>query len=153
MERLKVRKTESKKLSDLCRLSDFPTKFNLQQCFFGEHLLLTDPFKIVAIAESEKTAVVCSFYYPEYIWLAAGSLEGLSFSKCRVLKDREVKLYPDLNGYDKWLYKAREYTQRITTAHFTVDDTLERIALPEEREKGLDMADRWLDQIDKLKQP
>jgi hypothetical protein len=127
------------------------TDYRLQQCFFGEHLLSTDPFKIVAIAESEKTAVVCSFYYPEYIWLAAGSLDGLSLSKCKVLKDRRVILYPDLNGFDKWQLKTRELNLRMPTSHFSVDDTLERIALPEERAKGLDMADRWLDQLSKLK--
>jgi hypothetical protein len=121
--------------------------FQLQQCFFGEHLLHTDPFKTVAIAESEKTAVIASFFYPKYIWLAAGSLEGLSWDKCKVLKDRRVILFPDVNGYDKWRLKAREMRLRLPGAKFTVDNTLERVATDEERARGIDIADRWIEQL------
>jgi len=121
--------------------------FRLQQCFFGEHLLKTDPFKTVAIAESEKTAVICSFMYPKYIWLACGSLEGLNYDKCRVLKEREVILFPDVNGYDKWRAKAREMKLRYPAARFRVDSTLERTANWHERYLGIDMADRWIEQL------
>jgi len=121
--------------------------FQLKQCFFGEHLLTTDPFKTVAIAESEKTAMICSFFYPKYIWLAAGSLEGLSREKCRVLKDREVILFSDVNGYEKWQKKAREMNLRYPAARFRTDATLERTATTEERAKGIDMADRWIEQL------
>lgn len=136
-------------ISQKLKVESQKSDFTLQQCFFGEHLLNTHPFKTVAIAESEKTAVVCSFYYPEYIWLAAGSLEGLALNKCRVLNNRYVVLYPDLNGYDKWKQRARELKLRMPNAEFVVDYTLERSATPEERQRGLDLADRWLDQITK----
>ena len=121
--------------------------FELKQCFFGEHLLHTDPFKTVAIAESEKTAVICSFFYPQYIWLASGSLEGLSWDKCKVLADRDVILYPDVNGYEKWRQKARELRLRLPEARFRVDDTLERTANWHERYQGIDIADRWIEQL------
>lgn len=121
--------------------------FQLRQCFFGEHLLHTDPFKTVAIAESEKTAVICSFVYPKYIWLASGSLEGINVDKCRVLKKREVILFPDVNGYDKWRMKAREMNLRYPAARFRVDATLERTATWHERYLGIDMADRWIEQL------
>ncbi len=123
------------------------TNFNLKQCFFGEHLLNSDPYKTVAIVESEKTAIIASFFYPKYIWLAAGSLEGLSREKYNVLKDRNVKLYPDVNGYDKWKQKAREMRARLPNARISVDDTLERTATEEERRQGIDIADRWIDQL------
>ncbi|MBS1523918.1 MAG: hypothetical protein JST50_23145 [Bacteroidetes bacterium] len=121
--------------------------FKLKQCFFGEHLLNTDPFKIMAIVESEKTAVICSFFYPKYIWLACGSLEGLNYDKCKVLKEREVILFPDVNGYDKWKKKAREMNLRFPAARFRVNNVLERTATEEERSKGIDMADRWIEQL------
>ena len=126
--------------------------FNLQQCFFGEHLLNSDPFKIVAIAESEKTAVMCSYYYPKYIWLAAGSLEGLSLNKCQVLKGRRVILFPDVNGFEKWRLKAREMNLRLPASAFSVDTTLERMATPEERTQGIDIADYWIEFIKRIKQ-
>jgi hypothetical protein len=121
--------------------------FELKQCFFGEHLLRTDPFKTVAIAESEKTAVICSFVYPKYIWLACGSLDGLNHDKCKVLKDREVILFPDVNGYKKWRAKAREMNLRFPAARFRTDSTLEQTATGEERPKGIDIADRWIEQL------
>lgn len=121
--------------------------FSLQQCFFGEHLLSKHPFKTVAITESEKTAVICTFVYPEYIWLAAGSLDGLNINKCSVLKNRTIILYPDLNCYEKWQQKAREMRLRIPNTVITVDHALEKSATDEERARGLDMADHWIDQI------
>ena len=91
--------------------------------------------------------------YPKYIWLACGSLEGLNFDKCKVLKDREVVLFPDVNGYDKWRIKAREMNLRYPNARFSVDNTLEHTATDEERERGIDMADRWIEQLLNRSQP
>jgi hypothetical protein len=121
--------------------------YNLKQCFFGEHLLANEPFKIVAITESEKTAIIASYYYPNYIWLAAGSLEGLSLEKCKTLKNRTVRLYPDVNGYAKWHSKARLLNVHYPAASFTVDDTLLRTSKPADREKGIDIADKWIDAL------
>lgn len=115
--------------------------FNLQQCFFGEHLL-QDSTKPVAISEGEKTAVTASEYLPELIWMAAGGWNGLSREKCRVLKGRNVILFPDLSrdgkAFHDWSQKAKEFSD-ITT--FQVSELLERVATPEERESGLDLHD------------
>jgi hypothetical protein len=111
--------------------------FELEQCFFGEHLL-RDKSKPVAIVESEKTAIIASAYLPEFIWLAAGSSDGLNASKCSVLKDRIVTLFPDLNAFDKWKRKAEEFSHIAT---FLVSDLLEKSASEAERRKGLDIAD------------
>jgi len=54
--------------------------FNLQQCFFGEHLL-NNSLRPVAIVESEKTAIIASVYLPQFIWIAAGNKEGLNKEK------------------------------------------------------------------------
>ena len=43
-------------------------------CLYGEHLL--DNSKPVCIVESEKTAVIASFFYPQYNWLATGGVFG-----------------------------------------------------------------------------
>jgi len=42
-------------------------------CLYGEHLLSGKP---VCIVESEKTAVIASFFYPDYDWLATGGSFG-----------------------------------------------------------------------------
>ncbi|MEO6633179.1 MAG: DUF6371 domain-containing protein [Mucilaginibacter sp.] len=119
--------------------------FQLKQCLFGEHLLKLEPFKTVAIAESEKTAIIASMYLPNYIWLAAGSMEGLTPEKCQVLKGRTVRLYPDVNAYAKWHTKARQLNARIPTATFIVDNTLPINPTRYDRERGVDIADKWID--------
>lgn len=112
--------------------------YNLQQCFFGEHLLKAEPGKPVAIVESEKTAIIASVFIPQFVWLAAGSKDGLSLEKCQALQGRKVVLYPDLNAFDKWSQKAKELSG---IASVTVSDLLERKASDTERAQGLDLAD------------
>lgn len=111
--------------------------YSLKQCLFGEHLLKGNGMP-VAIVESEKTAVIASVYLPEFVWVAVGSLSNLNAEKCSVLKGRDVVLFPDLNGYKKWNTKARELDGITSMA---VSDLLERKALPNEREQGMDIAD------------
>jgi hypothetical protein len=112
-------------------------EFELKQCLFGEHLL-KEKTKPVAIVESEKTAIISSIYLPQFIWLAVGSLNNLNAEKCQVLKGRNVTLFPDLNGFEKWNNKAKELSNIEV---FTVSDLLERKATETERKKGFDLAD------------
>jgi hypothetical protein len=111
--------------------------FEMRQCFFGEHLL-KDETRPVAIVESEKTAVIASSYIPEFIWLAAGSRDGLNEEKCKVLSGRSVVLFPDLNCLEHWENKAEELSH---FANFFVSDFLELMASKEHKELGLDLAD------------
>lgn len=111
--------------------------FKLKQSFFGEHLL-SDKFKPVAIVESEKTAIIASAYFPNFTWLASGSLNNLNAEICSVLKGRRVTLFPDLNCFQKWNEKAKALEH---IASFTVSDLLESKANSLERNQGLDLAD------------
>jgi hypothetical protein len=112
-------------------------EFELKQCLFGEHLL-NEKTKPVAIVESEKTAVIASVYFAQFIWLAAGSIDGLNIEKCSILKGRKIILFPDLNGFQKWSSKAKEFSHLAT---FIVSDLLERKANEAERKQGFDLAD------------
>lgn len=88
----------------------------LQQCFFGEHLLTKYPTAKVCIVESEKTAALMSAYTsPEdWVWLASGGSQGLSNEeKNAALKGREVYLCPDNKQYYKWLKVATKQGWRI----------------------------------------
>jgi hypothetical protein len=122
--------------------------FTLQQCFFGEHLL-TDKSKTVAIVESEKSAIIATVYYPQFIWLATGGLDGLSAEKFSILKGRTVILFPDVSkpkegvptAFEKWSIKAREFQ---ITASVKVSELLEKKATNQERIDGLDIADYLL---------
>jgi hypothetical protein len=110
--------------------------FNLSQCFFGEHLL-QDKSKTVAIVESEKTAIIASLYFPDYIWLASGGKQNLKPDFFTNLHNRKIIFFPDLLAYDSWTEKAK--TLNITNYKFS--DLLECKATEQEKLKGLDIAD------------
>jgi hypothetical protein len=117
-----------------------PEDFNLQQCFFGEHLLKIYPDKQVAIVESEKSAIIASCIVPDMVWLAAGNLNGLSVEKCHALKSRNVMLYPDLGAFEKWSLKAIEI-QKQGICKISISTLLEDEATDTDRANGLDIAD------------
>jgi hypothetical protein len=110
-----------------------------KQCLFGEFLLSLpeNKSKPVAIVESEKTALIASVVFPQFVWLAFGGI-GFNLEKCSVLKGRCVTLFPDLNGFDDWSNKKTELEK---IAIVTVSDYLERNATEAERKGKLDLAD------------
>ena len=118
--------------------------FNLQQCYFGEHLLRLHPHKPVAIVEGEKTAVIGSMIYKDFNWLAAGNLNGLSVSKSEVLKDKHVVLYPDAGCIDKWTRKMNEIRRKVP-AQVSVSELIEKHANTKQLEYGYDLADYIID--------
>ena len=133
-----------------------PQDFNLQQCFFGEHLLTLYPDKSVAIVESEKSAIIASALIPNMIWLAAGNINGLSVEKCKVLKNRNVILYPDLGAFEKWKDKAKILNSELPSLHgegsgvsfkITVSTLLEDEATDTDRTNGLDIADYIIEEM------
>ena len=82
----------------------------LQQCLFGEHLLAANPEKPVALVESEKTAVVMSRFFSEYVWLATGGSQGIkSNERLAPLVCRKVFLIPDNGQYYAWKRAAEQY--------------------------------------------
>lgn len=84
--------------------------YNLKQCLFGEHLL-KDSKKVVAVVESEKTAVITSLFLPDAIVVASGGCGNLSSKLCQPLRGRNVIFYPDNGMFDKWNDKVKEMSQ------------------------------------------
>jgi len=113
-----------------------PDGWELTQCLFGEHLLKQYPFKPVALVESEKTAVICSAFWPEYIWLATGGKSQLN-DRLQVLRGRKVVAFPDVDGYLEW----KEKLSRVRGLDIVVSDVLEKEATFEDRANHVDIAD------------
>lgn len=125
-----------------------PPEWRLSQCLFGEHLL-NDKDKVnanVALVESEKTAVICSLLLPEYIWLATGGKSQFN-DRLMVLKGRKVTAFQDIDCYDEWRKKAKNYPM----LDITISDILERNSTPEQRERHVDIADVLLEEMLKRK--
>lgn len=113
-----------------------------EECLFGEHLLRNEPDNTVAIVESEKTAVIASIHFPQFIWLAVGGLSKLKLiEKCLALKGRNIVLFPDLNGFERWTKEAEDLS---SFARIMVSDILDRHATEENRKQGLDLGDYLL---------
>ena len=112
--------------------------FNLKQCLFGEHILKHAPEAVVGLVESEKTAIVASAFIPDMVWLATGGAENLNNKEVKVLRGRNVILFPDASKdgriYDKWKQKADEFG-------FNTSDLLEKETTPEQMTAGVDIAD------------
>lgn len=132
-------------------LSKETQKLNLLKCFFGEHQINKFPGKKIGIAESQKTAVLLSFFYPEYIWLATGGKNGCNWTDsqvCKVLENREVVLFPDkgIDCFNLWNEKADEIKSKVK-CKIIVSDILENSKIANEIEPGEDLADYFLKQI------
>ncbi len=111
--------------------------YNSDPCFFGEHLL-NDNNKPIAIVESEKTAIIASLLFDNFIWLASGGKSNLTTKRCEVLQSREVTLFPDSDAHELWSKKANEYG-------FDISEILK------DREGGYDLADHILEKIKEKK--
>ena len=117
--------------------------YYLRQCFFGEHLLPMNRGKPVAIVESEKTAIVASYYLPEYVWLATGGKHGcFNADALRVLRGRQVTLFPDLGATRQWHDKLPLLKSLGIEAN--IFNFLEESASDDERTAGFDIADYLL---------
>ena len=117
--------------------------YNLKQCFFGEHLLPEDKSRPVALVESEKTAIIASYYLPQYLWIASGGKNGcFNANSLSVLAGRSVVLFPDLGATDYWQSKIG--LMKSNGIDVQLFDYLETKATENERKEGYDIADYLL---------
>lgn len=72
-------------------------EYELESCFFGEHLLSQDLTARIVIVESEKTAIIANECgkYNGFIFLASGGSQGLNQSKFKALQGRQILILPD----------------------------------------------------------
>lgn len=125
----------------LKRRGDVPKDFNMVQCLFGEHLLNMNPEKVVALVESEKTALVGACIFPQYVWIATGGKSQLNPEKMKALEGRRVFAFPDVDAFQDWSDAAIGLARHGIS--MKVADVLERRATDEDRAAKIDIAD-WI---------
>lgn len=83
-----------------------------EMCYFGQHLVTIYPNKPIGIVESEKTAIVMSYLYPDFIWVATLSLNNFQSYRLNFLEHckRAIVVFPDADGFDLWQEKAASIT-------------------------------------------
>jgi Domain of unknown function (DUF6371) len=119
--------------------------FELKQCLFGEHQLLinSEKHKPVAIVEADKTAIIASYFMPEFIWMSAGAKGYLNAERLQPLANRKVILFPDTNAFVEWSEKAK--TLRSVVSSLQVSDYLEKLLTEEQKQTGDDIADSLIE--------
>lgn len=115
-------------------------EFNLHQCLFGLHLIKESDTNVVALVESEKTAIIMSVFKPEYVWLATGSKHGFRYDMLEPIKDFKIIAFPDKSEYNDWLKKAIELNGFCF--NIIVNDWLEKTNY----ESGTDLADVFINE-------
>lgn len=132
-------------------LIEYNDKGERSSCLFGLPQLRTEiADKPIAIVEAPKTAIVCTVYLPDFIWLAVGSLSYLTLNtdvgraRLAPVRGRKVMLFPDLNAFADWSKRAEQL--RANGFVVEVSDYLETHASEEQKQAGLDLADYLLRQ-------
>lgn len=133
--------------------------YTTSHCFFGLHLLMDDGrwlmddgrwlmCDVVAVVEAEKSAVILSEIYPQYIWLAAGGLGEVQADKFRPLRGHRVVLFPDTDpdgkAFDHWFKAAEEVMQSPfweESPPIRVSAFLEQHASEDQKRRKIDLVD------------
>ena len=116
-------------------------------CLFGAHLL-HPTHGGVAVVEAEKTAVIMSELYPNYLWLAAGGLNELTASKLFALKGHKIILFPDTDehhqAYNTW-YKISKEAEFLLGQRIHLSPILERHATRDQKRRKIDIVDFYFE--------
>lgn len=111
-------------------------------CLYGEHLLDPEKIKPCYIVESEKTAIVASFFYPQADFVACGAASGLSDGT----GGTSDKISPLMNRTIYWLSDADKAGRKNSSLSNLAKWGLKFSALDlfKERQDGWDLADEIL---------
>ena len=134
-----------------------PNSFQPQHVFFGMHLLAQRPNDVVCIVEAEKTAVILSELYPQYVWMAAGGMFELQVHKFLPLRRNRVVLVPDtdeeVKAYGAWYRAAQQVMNSFMWPRHNriyVSDFLECNATPDQKHRKIDLLDYVLESTEKI---
>lgn len=102
----------------------------------------------VAVVEAEKTAVILSVRFPQYIWLATGGLYETQPEKFRPLKGRKVILFPDADpkgvAFNRWYEAAQTVMAQPYwegSPPIRVSAILEQQATPDQKRRKIDLVE------------
>jgi len=130
---------------------EIPEDHDFTKCFFGLHLLQAShrDKHVVALVESEKTAIICSELIPALkgtpvTWIATGGKTNLSVEGLKPLVGYKVVIFPDTDTdgstFKLWSGIASQAAKQYRQP-FYVSPLLELHATPEQKKAKIDIAD------------
>ena len=121
-----------------------PSNVENPHCLFGLHLLSGVAGGKVAIVESEKSAIILSELFPDYLWLASGGKTMLNASLFAPLGDRRIILFPDTDEtgetFRLWSQVASE-AAKLYKSRIHVSNLLELKATAALKSAKIDIVD------------
>lgn len=127
-----------------------PSNVDNPHCLFGLHLLNPQTTrslslsKGVAVVESEKSAIILSELFPDYLWMASGGKTMLNASLFAPFGDRRIILFPDTDEsgetYRFWSQVASEAT-KLYKSRIHVSNLLELKATAAQKTAKIDIVD------------
>jgi hypothetical protein len=116
--------------------------------FEGRLLVCSPMWRKALSVESEKTAIIMSERYPDYLWLATGGLGQVQPEKFRPLRGHRLVLFPDTDpdgeAFKRWYDAARLVMVQPfweDSPPIRVSSLLEQLATPEQKAAKIDIAD------------
>lgn len=122
--------------------------------FFGWHIIEANKDKTICLVESEKTAVICSIVFPNFIWLASGGKNNIQQYKFNYYNGRKWLIFPDLSRDNTTLNKWKESIDKIKMKYSMFETFIDYLPpvnidnkpfINQAIEKGFDIADFILD--------
>ena len=118
------------------------------QDVFERNVTTLRPDRTVAIVEAEKSAVILSELYPQYLWLAAGGMSELQVPKFLPLQHYRVILFPDTDPEGRAFRMWYDAAQQVMCSFFwprnnpiRVSPLLELHATPSQKSRKIDLVD------------
>jgi hypothetical protein len=76
------------------------------------------------MTESEKSAVIASMTFPQFVWVSCGGKQALTPDRCRPLAGRDVIVYADADATDEWEEKIKSlaYCHSIRISDWAKDE-------------------------------
>ena len=100
--------------------------------------------KNICIVESERSAVILSEFFPEYLWMAYATTAHLRPELFAPLQGQRVVLFPRTDPTLSTFLFFKDLATIVRQQYeidITVDDTLEKRATPEQKERYIDLVD------------
>lgn len=122
------------------KLEGWQDFYSFDRCFYGEHLW--EQAKDTCLVESEKTAVLASYFFPKYNWLSTGGNNGMRFKQFEIFYGYTGRIW-NLVDNDKAGLKKSKTIQWLDTLATMRDDPNEILSvnLFPEAVEGWDLAD------------
>jgi len=125
--------------------------FQPMHVFFGTHLVAdigSQKSDVVCVVEAEKSAVILSERYPQFLWLAAGGMGEVQVHKFLPLRHHKVVLFPDTDpdqrAFTRWYTAAQDVMHSFFWPPHNpirVSPFLELHASEDQKQRKIDLVD------------